>query len=53
MLKVNSTDGFAHVMDHIMIPLEESEKVLPQLIWKFLNMNLLMQIQLRLDNFYE
>ena len=46
-------DGFVHVMGHIMILQEESEKVQPQQIWKFLNISLLMLTQLRLDNFYE
>ena len=32
--------GFVLVMDHIMIHLEELEKVLHQLIWKYQNMNL-------------
>ena len=45
--------GFVHAMVRIMIHLEELEKVQHQRIWKSLNMNLLMQTQLRLDNFYE
>ena len=41
-------DGwFVHVMVHIMIRLEESEKGLPQPTWKSLNMNLLTLKQLK------
>ena len=41
--------GSVHVMDLIMIPQEELEKDQRHGTWKFPNMNLLMQIQLKLD----
>jgi len=49
MTKVIITDGFVHVMDLIMIHLEELERDQHLGTWKFPNMNLLMQIQLKLD----
>ena len=45
--------GSVHVMDHITTFQEELEKVQHQQTWKFLNTNLLMLIQLKLDNYYE
>ena len=42
--------GFVLVMVHIMILLEELEKVLLQQTWRFQNMNLLTATQLKLDN---
>ena len=51
--KENIMVGFVLVMDHIMIHLEELEKVQPQLIWKFPNILLLTIIQLRLIKKYE
>jgi hypothetical protein len=43
-------DGFAPVMVHTTIFLEELEKVLLQQTWKFQNMNLSIATQLKLDN---
>ena len=52
-LRAIMMDGFVLAMDHIMTRQEEFEKVLRLQTWKFLNMNLLMLIQLKLDNYYE
>jgi hypothetical protein len=50
MIKETTMVGFVLVMVHIMISLEELEKVLLQQIWKFQNMNLLTATLLKLDN---
>ena len=49
MIKVTIMVGSVHAMDPIMILLEELEKDQHLGIWKFPNMNLLIQIQLKLD----
>jgi len=49
MIKVIIMVGSAHAMDPIMILLEELEKDQHLGTWKFLNMNSLMQTQLKLD----
>ena len=49
MIKEITMVGFVHVMDLIMILQEELEKDQHLGTWKFPNMNLLMQIQLKLD----
>jgi hypothetical protein len=49
MIKVIIMVGSVHVMDLIMILLEELEKDQRLGIWKCLNTNSLMQIQLKLD----
>ena len=51
--KANTMDGFVLVMVHTMISLEELERDQLRLIWRSLNTNLLMLIQLKLDNYYE
>ena len=45
-------DGSVRVTVPIMIPLEGLERVQPLLTWKYQNMNLLMQTQLKLDKKY-
>jgi hypothetical protein len=49
MIKETTMVGSVHVTDLIMILQEELEKDQHLGTWKFLNMNLLMRIQLKLD----